>query len=137
MPARSRLAVVAGFTLVAFGFGACATRKSAEGPRILEVDSAAVSGCTDLGKIFGNNGWEGLSSVPGLEPARKQALGEAEKLKATHVVWDKESRSVAQSVTGRAYRCGDPPQPAGPTPAAPKPPAGPPTATPTPVPLPG
>ena len=103
---RARVFVLAGgLVLGAAMSAACSTALSAVAEKIQEVDASKVGACTFVGKVVGNNGWEGLSPAPGVEAARTQALNEAGSLGATHVVWDRETKSVAQSVSGRAFVC--------------------------------
>jgi len=105
MPRARSFALAGGLVLAALSSSACSTALTPTARKIQQVDASRVAECKFVGKIFGNNGWEGLSASPGIEPARVQALNEAGELGATHVVWDPETKSVAQSVTGRAFVC--------------------------------
>ncbi len=104
--ARSRAFILAGVLAVtALVLPSCATRLSAAGALIKEVDQSAVAGCEFVGKVEGTSGWEGLSSTPGITQGKNEALNDAARRGITHVVWDQVSKGVAQSVTGRGFRC--------------------------------
>ena len=104
--ARSRAFVLAGgLAVTALGLSSCMTRLSAPGALIKEVDESAVAGCELVGKVEGTSGWEGLSSSPGITQGKNEALNDASRRGVTHVVWDPVSKGLAQSVTGRGFRC--------------------------------
>ena len=86
----------------------CATGRSATATRIQEADSNMVAGCTYLGEVSGTSGWGGLAASTGIENAKNQALEQAAKKGATHVMWNNLAGGWGPSVSGKAYRCPEP-----------------------------
>jgi D-serine dehydratase len=80
---------------------------------VQEADSNMVAGCSYLGEVSGTSGWGGLAASTGIENAKNQALEQAARKRATHVVWNTLAGGMSPSVSGKAYRCpsGPPEQP--------------------------
>lgn len=87
----------------------CATGRSAAASRVQEADSNMVAGCTYVAEVSGTSGWGGLAASTGIENAKNQALEQAARKGATHVVWNALAGGMGPSVSGKAYRC--PPKP--------------------------
>lgn len=65
-----------------------------------------VAGCAYLDDIVGTSAWYGAFASQGSENARQEALIRAEKVGATHIVWNAPTvLHGSTSVSGRAYRC--------------------------------
>ena len=105
MQSRLHLAAAAFLVIVVPLLGACATSRSAAANRVQEADSNMVAGCTFLGEVSGTSGWGGLAASTGIENAKNQALEQAAKKGATHVVWNALAGGWGPSVSGKAYRC--------------------------------
>lgn len=104
-------AIITGLAAVFVSLGAstgCATGRSPAATRIQEADSNMVAGCTYLGEVSGTSGWGGLAASTGIENAKNQALDQAAKKGATHVVWNNLAGGWSPSVSGKAYRCPEP-----------------------------
>ena len=84
---------------------ACATSRSQAAMRVQEADASVVAGCTFLGEVSGTSGWGGLAASTGIENAKNQALDQAAKKGATHVVWNALAGGWGPSASGKAYRC--------------------------------
>ncbi len=83
----------------------CATTKSTMAAKVLEADENVVSQCKYLGDVTGTSGWGNLASSSGINNAKNEALEQATKLGATHVVWKQVSGGYSPYVNGRAYCC--------------------------------
>ncbi|MCC7304780.1 MAG: hypothetical protein IT558_00815 [Alphaproteobacteria bacterium] len=70
------------------------------------ADEATVAKCVYLGDVQGWSFLAGLMSMTGQNQAREQAAQEAEKLGATHIVYQSASSGGSGSLaTGKAYKC--------------------------------
>jgi uncharacterized lipoprotein len=104
MKLRSSLAAVILVVVVPL-LAACSTSRSAAAQKVQEADSSMVAGCTFLGDVSGTSGWGGLAASTGIEYAKNQALDQAAKKGATHVVWNTLAGGMSSSVSGKAYKC--------------------------------
>ena len=81
----------------------CALEPSYQAQQIQPAYPPMVTDCTYLGGV------SGVSKIPllavGSQSARYQALDEAAKLGATHVVWTEAKAGVQATAQGHAYRC--------------------------------
>lgn len=90
--------------VVALFLSVCAVAQAQPSPR--QVTDADVQGCRLLARVSGdsgygkNNGWQGL--------AKQAAMGRAEKLGASDVVWESFTPVGAFNgmVVAKAYVCG-------------------------------
>jgi hypothetical protein len=69
------------------------------------TDAKSVANCALLGDIHGFNPWGGLFAAPGFRQARNNAVDEARRLGATHIVWSETTAVTVQAIHGTAYRC--------------------------------
>lgn len=86
-------------------FMGCATTKSAMAAKVLQADERMVSNCKYLGDVTGTSGWGNLAASTGINNAKNEALEQAARLGATHVVWTQVFGGYCSFVNGRAYRC--------------------------------
>lgn len=89
----------------------CATARSPAAAKVQEADATMVAGCTYLREVSGTSGWGGLAASTGIENAKNEALDQAAKKGATHVVWNAMDGGWSPSVSGKAYRCPPAPTP--------------------------
>ena len=89
--------------LALLGLTACAIEPSYQAQQVQPAYPPMVADCTYLGGVAG------VSKIPwlnqGQQAARYQALDEAAKLGATHVVWTQAHSGFQASARGHAYRC--------------------------------
>lgn len=65
-----------------------------------------VGKCSYLDTVIGSSSWYGLFVDKGIENARAYALGKAEALGATHVVWETiDPVHGTTQIAAQAYRC--------------------------------
>lgn len=65
-----------------------------------------VARCAYIDDIVGTSAWYGAFASQGSENARQEALIRAEKVGATHIVWNSPTVLYGStSVSGKAYRC--------------------------------
>lgn len=84
----------------------CATSPSSEAQKIQESDEGRMASCKILGTVSGNSSWGGWTAAGLKESAMTEALNQAGKLGATHIVWQNVVQSNSGGIaTGRAYRC--------------------------------
>jgi hypothetical protein len=96
----------AALILAAAGLAACATTRSPTAAQILEADAAAVAQCKFVGHISGYSLLAGPGGKKvGRENAKTEALEQAAKLGATHVVWRAVSTGDGTNADGDAYLC--------------------------------
>ncbi|WP_439606839.1 hypothetical protein [Hydrogenophaga sp.] len=86
----------------------CAAPSShvASSSSIKPADERQVAQCKYLDDIVGTSAWYGMFASQGSENARQEALIRAEKIGATHIVWNQPTvLHGSTSVSGKAYRC--------------------------------
>lgn len=100
---RRVVAPVAVIALVGCG-GGVGANQSTYG--LVLADESMVTRCEFLGDVSGVSSWYGLFAEEGLTSARDEALKEAVKVKATHVLWTQQNVTYGSTaVHGRSYRC--------------------------------
>lgn len=74
---------------------------------IQQVASSKVGGCQYVGDIRGFSGWGKAARSAWKDKAKHQALGKADELGATHVVWTRLPKSYGSDpyAYGEAYYC--------------------------------
>lgn len=96
--------------LVVFSCG-CATTMSDKARSIIEADEGklAVESCRFVGQVTGGSGFGNLAANIGIRNAKNEALDEASKMGATHVIWTSVNGFMGASVSGNAYNCNNRP----------------------------
>lgn len=97
---------------LAVALASCASVKPADVASIEDTDESRVARCTYLKEVSSRVGWwygmlgnvSGTYAQEGLDNARLEALSEAKKLGATHVVWLGGAQGSARA-SAKAYRC--------------------------------
>jgi hypothetical protein len=80
---------------------------SQPGHSLTIADEKMVANCRFVGDVTGVSSMYGLFAPTGLANARDEALKEAVRLNASHVVWTGQSVVYGStSINGRAYQCG-------------------------------
>jgi len=92
-------------TTICFVVLACA---SAPPPEIKDADAKMVEQCTFVGHVNGSSLLGGAVQRTARRHAREDAMREAAKLGATHIVWSSVRSAYYEtaSAEGDAYRCG-------------------------------
>jgi len=91
--------------VIALSFGACATGPSLRARQVVEADRNDVSSCQYLKEVQGTSGWGGLAASTGIENTKNEALDNAARAGATHIVWNSLVGGYSPSVSGKAYSC--------------------------------
>jgi hypothetical protein len=76
------------------------------GPKVQEADEATVARCTFLKDVEGRSVFGERLKDPAVKKAKEDALGQAGKAGATHVVWGKVTSTDITTIAAKAYRCG-------------------------------
>jgi hypothetical protein len=78
----------------------------ASAPEMKEADKKMVEGCTFVGHVSGNSLLGGLVQKKARQHAKEQAMRDAAKSGATHIVWTSVNSTYSgASADGDAYRC--------------------------------
>lgn len=83
-----------------------ASSAASAGSSVEAVDESKVAHCTFLKDIEGRSVFGERLKEPAVKKAKEDALGQAEKAGATHIVWGKVSSTDITTVAAKAYRCG-------------------------------
>lgn len=82
----------------------CATT-GGPGDAIIEVDAGYATRCKYVGEISGASSWSGLVAEQGVENAKREAMGKAAAMGATHAAFHSVMAAYGVKVAGKAYRC--------------------------------
>jgi len=91
---------------IALGFALLGAALPAHAEKIVDATAADVAQCTFLENVDGRSVFGERLKGPAVEKAKEDARGNAAKLGATHIVWDKPNSTDVTTITGKAYRCG-------------------------------
>ena len=85
----------------------CASGVGSNTPQGIQVtNQEGISGCSYVSDVYGSSPFYGVFAGPAMDGARNAALLEAQKLGATHVVFQGVSPNRDGTVaTGQAYNC--------------------------------
>lgn len=85
----------------------CASTPSPAATAIREADDRMVADCQYVGDVQGSSMLSAAAGATGRANAKTQALEEAARLRATHVVWVSVTtvNQGGSSAHGKAYRC--------------------------------
>lgn len=85
----------------------CATPSNLHQSGALAVTTQDQIGhCSYLDTVIGSSSWYGLFADRGIENARGYAMGKAEALGATHIVWETiPPVHGTTQIAAKAYRC--------------------------------
>jgi hypothetical protein len=101
----NRVLVSIAFLACASGLVGCATTQSPAASKVKDADESMVVGCSYLGDVHGSSALDGDFFQTGMQNARTDAVEEAAKKGASHVVWNSSAGGRRPFVGGRAYRC--------------------------------